>query len=96
MSHQKELLIMQLVNLVDKLALYSRPIDQWDGTNFSENIENYPVPAEVPSSPSIILSKGFHPVSVVPSVLLNKIFSVMAGVGANPGLEDYLTGDWVE
>ena len=58
MSNQKELLIMQLVNLAEKLIFYSQPIDEWDGISFSHSLEDYPAAAEVENSPPIILSKG--------------------------------------
>lgn len=96
LNDHAELKLIQLLNAIDKIPLHQEYLPEWDGSHFSDDINDYPNPAEVRNSPQIILSKKHHPVSVVPSVILDEISSIIAGAPGEPGLEDYVSGDWRE
>jgi hypothetical protein len=96
LSDNAELLLNRLLNAIDKLALHSVPIEDWDGERFeSLDLADYPSPADVPESPSIMLGRSVGgATTIAPTAILSEIWSVLAGDGNSPGLEDYISGDW--
>lgn len=98
LSKDAELLLMRLLNAIDKLPLHTVPLQDWNGIPFDSDVyEDYPNPLDLENSPGIILGKSIGgTTSVVPTAILSEIFRILAGDGENPGLEDFISGDWRE
>lgn len=70
---QKDLLVSQLANVVDRLIFYATPLHQWDGKNFPKDL---PPAHEIEDSPNRILGKESNPIYVIPESLLNDLARV--------------------
>jgi hypothetical protein len=95
LNDHAEILLIRLLNAIDKMALHGVAIEDWDGKPFeSLDLSDYPNPADVPNSPDIMFSQTLGgTTTIVPTAILSEIYSALAGSDA-PALEDYISGDW--
>lgn len=98
LNDNAEILLIRLLIAIDKASLHSISTREWDGVEFeSRNLSDYPSPAEVSNSPEILLNRCFEGTTcVIPTAILDEIWSCLAGDANTPGLEDYISGDWRE